>query len=90
MLQCWRGNPSKQIHTAHENHPILRIDPDTISFSTPSAIRAIYGHSTPCVKGFTSEHNVAEHSGLIGVAYKKKDAFKRRILSNALTTRNLK
>lgn len=89
MLQRWRGYPSKQIHTAHERHPILRIGPNTISFSTPSAIRAIYGHSTPCVKGGSYEHNVTEHSGLIDVIDKKKHAFKRRILSNAFATRNL-
>ncbi|RTE68572.1 hypothetical protein BHE90_017050 [Fusarium euwallaceae] len=89
MLQRWRGYPSKQIHAAHETHSILRIGPNTVSFSSPSAIRAIYGHSTPCVKGGSYEHNVTEHSGLIDVIDKKRHAFKRRILSNAFATRNL-
>ncbi|KAJ3534186.1 hypothetical protein NM208_g7650 [Fusarium decemcellulare] len=89
MIQRWRGFSSRQIHSTHQTHPILRIGPNTVSFSSPSAIRAIYGHSTPCVKGGSYDNNVTEHSGLIDVVDKKKHAFKRRILSNAFATRNL-
>lgn len=89
VIQRWRGFHSKEIYEAHTRHPILRLGPNTVSFSSPAAIRAIYGHSTPCVKGGSYERNLGKHPGLIDVIDKESHAFKRRILSHAFATRNL-
>lgn len=89
ILQRLRGFRSKEIHSAHEKHSILRIGPNTVSFSSPSAIRAIYGHSTPCVKGGSYTTAPRAHPGLIEIIDKQQHANKRRILSNAFATRNL-
>lgn len=89
ILQRLRGFRSKEIHSAHEKHPVVRVGPNVVSFSSPNAIRAIYGHSSPCLKGGSYENAGVDHPGLIEVIDKQKHADKRRILSNAFATRNL-
>lgn len=89
ILQRWRGFRSKEIHAAHEKHPILRVGPNSVSFSSPDAIRAIYGHSTACIKGGTYSTAAGGHPSLLDVVHKGEHARKRRILSHAFATRNL-
>lgn len=89
LMQRWRGFRSKEIHSVHEKHPVLRLGPNSLSFSSPAAIRAIYGHSTPCRKGGSYERALSAHPGLIEVVDQQEHASKRRILSNAFATRNL-
>lgn len=89
ILQRWRGFRTKEVHAAHEQYPVVRVGPNTVSFSTPKAIKAIYGHSTPCIKGGSYEHADQAHIGLIDMIDKQRHADKRRILSNAFATRNL-
>ncbi|KAI8227656.1 hypothetical protein K4K54_002781 [Colletotrichum sp. SAR 10_86] len=89
MILRYRGFRSKEVHRAHQRHPVLRLGPNTISFSSPAAIRAIYGHATPCAKGGSYENTLTPHAGLIEVIDKQDHAAKRRILSNAFATRNL-
>ena len=89
ILQRLRGFRSKEIHLIHQKHHVLRIGPNTISFSSPSAIKAIYGHSTPCIKGGSYAAALRSHPGLIEVIDKQQHASKRRILSHAFATRNL-
>ncbi|POR32529.1 Uncharacterized protein TPAR_07290 [Tolypocladium paradoxum] len=89
ILQRWRGFRSKEVHEAHQRHPVVRIGPNSISFATPSAIRAIYGHTTGCIKGDTYSTAAGTHPSLLDVVQKDEHARKRRILSHAFATRNL-
>ncbi|EQB52514.1 cytochrome P450 [Colletotrichum gloeosporioides Cg-14] len=89
MILRYRGFRSREVHRAHQQHPVLRLGPNTVSFSSPAAIRAIYGHATPCAKGGSYENTLTPHAGLIEVIDKQDHAAKRRILSNAFATRNL-
>ncbi|KAL6874810.1 cytochrome P450 [Trichoderma novae-zelandiae] len=89
IFQRYRGFRSKEIHQAHLNHPVLRIGPNSLSFSSPEAIRAIYGHNTPCIKGGTYVTAAGAHASLLDSINKEEHARKRRILSHAFATRNL-
>lgn len=89
MIQRYRGFRSREIHEAHKQHSALRIGPNTISFTSSEAIRAIYGHSTPCTKGGSYQRLEGSHPGRIDMVNKDDHARKRRILANAFSTRNL-
>ncbi|PTB49767.1 hypothetical protein M431DRAFT_542207 [Trichoderma harzianum CBS 226.95] len=89
ILQRYRGFRSKEIHESHLQHLVVRVGPNSLSFSTPDAIRAIYGHSTPCLKGGTYVTAAGTHPSLLDVVDKQEHARKRRILSHAFATRNL-
>ncbi|OPB41710.1 cytochrome P450 [Trichoderma guizhouense] len=89
ILKRYRGFRSKEIHENHQEHPVVRVGPNTLSFSTPDAIRAIYGHNTPCLKGGTYVTAAGTHPSLLDVVDKQEHARKRRILSHAFATRNL-
>ncbi|KAL7907296.1 cytochrome P450 [Trichoderma velutinum] len=89
ILQRYRGFRSKEIHQTHLRHSVIRVGPNSLSFSTPDAIRAIYGHNTPCIKGGTYVTAAGTHPSLLDVVDKQEHARKRRILSHAFATRNL-
>ncbi|KAK4081153.1 uncharacterized protein Triagg1_2685 [Trichoderma aggressivum f. europaeum] len=89
ILKRYRGFRSKEIHESHLQHPVVRVGPNSLSFSTPDAIRAIYGHNTPCLKGGTYVTAAGTHPSLLDVVDKQEHARKRRILSHAFATRNL-
>jgi cytochrome P450 len=89
ILERWRGFRSRSLHAVHEVHPIVRVGPNSLSFSTPSAIRAIYGHSTPCIKGDFYLNAAGEYHNIFDAVDKADHARKRRLLSHAFATRNL-
>ncbi|KAF3071754.1 Benzoate 4-monooxygenase [Trichoderma lentiforme] len=89
ILRRYRGFRSKEIHESHLQHQVVRVGPNSLSFSTPDAIRAIYGHNTPCLKGGTYVTAAGTHPSLLDVVDKQEHARKRRILSHAFATRNL-
>lgn len=84
-----RGFRSRNLHLVHKQHSIVRIGPNSLSFSSPDAIRSIYGHATPCSKGDMYNLTRGGHASLLDVVDKNEHARKRRLLSNAFATRNL-
>lgn len=89
MIERWGGFRSKSLHETHKNHPIVRIGPNSLSFSTANAIKAIYGHSTPCVKGDMYAVSSGPYPNILDSVDKGVHAHKRRLLSHAFATRNL-
>ena len=89
ILERWRGFRSKSLHTVHQHHPVVRIGPNSVSFSTPDAIRSIYGHSTTCFKGDMYSVPAGPYASILDVVHKGEHARKRRLLSHAFATRNL-
>ncbi|KAM0545314.1 hypothetical protein ACHAPJ_011386 [Fusarium lateritium] len=89
ILARYGGFRSKKLHEAHRDNPVLRIGPSSVSFSSPDAIRAIYGHSTKCTKGDMYAAPAGPHTSLLDVVDKQAHARKRRYMSHALATRNL-
>ena len=51
IIESCYGFRSRRLHEIHQRYPVVRVGPDSLSFSTPEAIRAIYGHSSQCIKG---------------------------------------
>lgn len=84
-----RGVRSRNLHLVHQQHPVVRIGPNSLSFSSPDAIRTIYGHATPCSKGDMYDLTRGGHANLLDVVDKSEHARKRRLLSNAFATRNV-
>lgn len=89
IIERCRGFRSKDLHKKHEVIPVIRTGPNSLSFSSPDAIRAIYGHSTTCVKGDMYTAPAGPHASLLDVVNKEDHARKRRYMSHALATRNL-
>ncbi|KAH7268656.1 cytochrome P450 [Fusarium solani] len=89
IIERCRGFRSRYIHEAHKKHNIVRIGPNSLSFSSPEAIRSIYGHSTNCIKGDMYAAPAGPHASLLDVINKEAHARKRRYMSHALATRNL-
>lgn len=89
IIERCRGFRSKNLHRVHRQHPVVRVGPNSVSFSTPDAIRAIYGHSTACLKGDMYTAPAGPHASLLDVVDKSEHARKRQYMSHAFATRNL-
>lgn len=83
------GFRSRDLTEAHKKHPVLRIGPNNLSFGHIDAIKAIYGHSTSCVKDLKYVITSGEHPNLFDVVEKFSHAEKRKRLSAAFATKNL-
>lgn len=88
-LERLRGFRSRRLHIIHQQHAVVRIGPNSLSFSSPSAIQSIYSHSTPCIKGDVYQLARGSHSNVLDAVHKGEYAQKRRLLSLALSNRNL-
>ena len=72
------------------NHnPFCASDRDSLSFSSPEAIRTIYGHNTACSKAGTYVTNVGPHPHILDAADKEDHANQPKMLSHAFSTKNL-
>ena len=84
-----RGFRSRDLTEAHKHAPVLRIGPNNLSFGHRDAIKAIYGHSTTCIKDLKYAITSGEHPNLFDVIDKSSHAEKRKRLSAAFATKNL-
>lgn len=93
VYQHRSGFVSQKLHKLHMKHPIIRVAPDSLSLclSSPDAIRKLYGHSTPCVKGglYETISPAGSPKSLLDEVNKTAHSQKRRVLSHAFATRNL-
>ncbi|KAL2679188.1 hypothetical protein Neosp_009951 [[Neocosmospora] mangrovei] len=89
IIERCRGFRSRDLHEVHKKHSVVRIGPNSLSFSSAEAIQSIYGHSTNCVKGDMYAAPAGPHASLLDVIDKEAHARKRRYMSHALATRNL-
>lgn len=80
---------SRNLFEAHKKHPILRIGPNSLSYSDPNAIKDIYGHNTNCIKDRFYSETGGSHAHLADVVNKKEHARKRKVLSSAYAVKNL-
>ncbi|KAF7556158.1 hypothetical protein G7Z17_g1634 [Cylindrodendrum hubeiense] len=95
MYEYYKGftskslNRSKRLNELHKIHPVIRIGPNSLSFSGVQAIKDIYGHGTPCTKDAFYEVTAGTHSHLADVIDKAEHARKRKVLSSAYALKNL-
>jgi hypothetical protein len=71
IYESQKGFRSRNLFEEHKKHPILRIGPNALSFSDPRAIKDIYGHGTPCIKGRFYSETAGTHSHLADVVDKR-------------------
>ncbi|KAJ5913714.1 benzoate 4-monooxygenase cytochrome P450 [Penicillium tannophilum] len=84
-----RSFRTRRLYDLHQKHAIIRLGPNTLSFADVGAIKDIYGHGTPCLKGDLYALTAGNHSHMLNVVDREDHARKRRMLSNAFATRNL-
>ena len=89
IYEAHRGFRSRNLLEAHKKHPVLRVGPNSLSYSDPNAIRDIYGHGTACVKDRFYSETSGSHSHLAEVVDKKDHQRKRKVLSSAYALKNL-
>ncbi|KAH8898907.1 cytochrome P450 [Thozetella sp. PMI_491] len=87
--ESWKGFRSKTLYEKHKTHPVIRVGPNHLSYSTPDAIKDIYGHGTKCLKGDFYETLAGTHFHLADVVDKGEHARKRKVLSAAYAIKNL-
>jgi cytochrome P450 len=68
---------------------VVRIGPNSLSYSDLAAIKDIYGHNTPCKKDIFYDTLAGTHYHLADVTDKLEHQRKRRVLSSAYALKNL-
>ncbi|TVY32984.1 Tryprostatin B 6-hydroxylase [Lachnellula subtilissima] len=89
MYEARKGFRSNALLEAHQKSPVVRIGPNSLSYSDISAIKDIYGHNTKCVKDVFYDTLAGSHHHLADVRDKLDHQRKRRILSSAYALKNL-
>jgi cytochrome P450 len=84
-----KGFRSAALLEAHKKHPVIRIGPNSLSYSTVPAIKDIYGHNTSCTKDLFYDALAGTHYHLADVTSKSEHQRKRRVLSSAYALKNL-
>lgn len=76
---------SFEVHKAHlKLGPVIRIQPQHISFNLPEAVPHIYGHSTKILKDpFYDTFTGNEYTSIVGTRSREDHARKRKYVSNA-------
>ncbi|KAH8423673.1 cytochrome P450 [Aspergillus melleus] len=89
IYESHKGFRSRSLLEAHKNHPVIRIGPNSLSYSDPAAIKDIYGHGTKCTKDIFYAELAGSHFHLADVVDKSEHARKRKVLSSAYALKNL-
>ncbi|KAI8680357.1 hypothetical protein NCS57_00316200 [Fusarium keratoplasticum] len=89
MYEATKGFRTKRLTELHKKYPVVRIGPNSLSFSGVQAIKDIYGHGTPCTKDHFYVVTGGSHTHLADVVNKADHARKRRVLSSAYAIKNL-
>lgn len=89
VYEAHKGFRSDALLKAHQKHPVVRIGPNSLSYSSISAIKDIYGHNTKCLKDLFYDTLAGSHHHLADVTDKLDHQRKRRILSSAYALKNL-
>jgi cytochrome P450 len=89
ILEANSSFRSQKLLEAHKTSPVIRIGPNSLSYSDLAAIKDIYGHSTPCTKDIFYDTLAGTHHHLADVRDKLAHQRKRRILSSAYALKNL-
>src|ERR1700709_1598088 len=89
IFEAHKGFRSSTLLKAHSKHPVVRIGPNSLSYSDPRAIKDIYGHNTPCSKDLFYSTLSGSHYHLADVVDKSEHARKRKVLASAYAIKNL-
>lgn len=67
MRESQNGSRSRSFLTKRRDHPVLRIDPNSLSYSDVRAIKDIHRHGIPCIKDRFYEELGGSHTYLADV-----------------------
>ncbi|KAB8251711.1 cytochrome P450 [Aspergillus flavus] len=81
---------TRELYLQHQKHPIIRVAPNMLSFRDVKAIKDIYGFGSPCQKHEMYKlQNGEGHMNILNVIDREDHNRKRRMLSQAFSTKNL-
>lgn len=90
MYYANRGRRFRAVHEAHEKYgPVVRVGPNSVSFSDIAAVKDIYGHGSPVTKDNFYTLTASTHRHLADVVDKKEHSRKRRVLAAAFSQAGL-
>ncbi|KAH7372145.1 putative cytochrome P450 monooxygenase [Cadophora sp. MPI-SDFR-AT-0126] len=89
MIVAHGGFRSKYLEKLHQEYPVIRTGPNSLSYGDPRAIKDIYGHNTKCKKDELYTITMGSHFHLADVVDNKEHSRKRKVLSSAYALKNL-
>lgn len=90
MFYANQGRRFLALHKAHEKYgPVVRVGPNSVSFSDIAAVKDIYGHGSPVTKDYFYNLTAGTHRHLADVADKQDHSRKRRVLAAAFSQAGL-
>ncbi|KAB8416415.1 hypothetical protein FH972_024934 [Carpinus fangiana] len=89
MIAAHKGHRSLDLVEMHKKYPVIRTGPNAVSFSSPKAIKDIYGHNTRALKDGQYRVTAGSHYHLADVIDRAEHARKRKVLSSAYALKNL-
>ncbi|CAH0051294.1 unnamed protein product [Clonostachys solani] len=85
-----QGRRFKAVYEAHQRlGPVVRVGPNSVSFSDPVAIKDVYGHGSPVTKDTFYDNVAGSHRHLADVSDKHDHSRKRRVLAAAYSQAGL-
>ncbi|KAI4217927.1 MAG: hypothetical protein L6R36_009210 [Xanthoria steineri] len=90
MYHSWRGKRFAAVDKAHEAlGSVVRIAPNHVSFSDPSAYKDIYGHGSPILKDHFYAHIAAGNPSMAQTTSKADHARKRKNLAHVFSAKEI-
>lgn len=90
MYHCYRNKRFWGIHKAHEKYgPIVRIQPDHVSFNLGEAINDIYGHGKDLMKAPFYDTLAASYRSMFDTRDRVEHGLKRKYVSHMFAPRSV-
>ncbi|KAL8852641.1 MAG: hypothetical protein Q9221_002521 [Calogaya cf. arnoldii] len=90
MYHWWRGKRFAAVDKAHNDlGSVVRIAPNHVSFSDPSAYKDIYDHGSPILKDDFYAHIAAGNPSMAQTTSKADHARKRKNLTHVFSTKEI-
>jgi benzoate 4-monooxygenase len=90
MYYCRKSKRFWGIHKAHEKYgPIVRIQPDHVSFDVGEAINDIYGHGKDLMKAPFYDTLAASHRSMFDTTDRVEHGLKRKYVSHMFAPRSV-
>ncbi|KAH7133923.1 cytochrome P450 [Dactylonectria macrodidyma] len=89
VWDAFRGHRTPKIHWMHQQHPIIRIGPDFLSFGDITAVEDIYGHSTTCRKDEMYRVIQGDAPHILDIIEKNEHSERWRLVAFSYASRNV-
>jgi benzoate 4-monooxygenase len=90
MVHHYTGRRTRSVHAAHQQYgQIVRLGPNHLSFTSPDAIRDIYGHGTAAFKDKFYDAISGVHRQLLDTIDKQEHGIKRKRFAAAFAQKSV-